>query len=175
MHFSLNWATVHTSNASNSRWALNCQLISAKNNSYRGFFPLIMLKNQLIVSVMLKATFPKGFSVVLKPFALHCHWKPMVLTPVRCSAAGHVIPSPVAADPCTEWQHCSVIPAFLKTILPAVFLVFKMRLYGGKILDEMIIITIIIITIINLSDLGHMYFPEVISSPKQKANKNKHT
>lgn len=171
--FSLNLAIVHTSKARKSQWALNCQLILAKNHSYSGFLSLVMLKNQLIVSMVLKATFSKGFPVVLKPF-----WTPLSLKARDTHSCEVLSRSSISCLPrqlihVLKWQLSTVIPAFLRTILLQVFLFFKMRPYGDKILDEIMII--IIITIINLWKLGHLCFPEIIPLSATKVNKNKQT
>lgn len=102
MHCSENLATVHNSNASNSQWALDCQLISAKNDSYSGLLALIMLKIQLIVSVVLKITFPRGFSAVWKPPGTPSSLRPHRTHSREAFSSRSCLLSPVAADPCTE-------------------------------------------------------------------------
>lgn len=178
MHCSLHLATVHTSNASNSQVALDCQLISATNDCYSGFLPLIMLKNKFIVSTVLQGTFSKGCSVVLKPLCTPLLLKPRGTHLGRRSAAVHVSRLPWLLIHVLKWQRGIGIPAFLRTILLDFFLFFKRRHYGGKILDEILIITFTI-TLNSLWTLfPNMCFPEMTpptQQQQQKANKNKQT
>lgn len=82
--------------------------------------------------------------------------------------------SSMTADPCTQVTTQHSRPRLSTTILPGVFLVFKLRLYGGRILDAIIIITVIVIEIISLRELRQACFPEVVPHPSnQKVNKNK--
>ena len=97
------------------------QLISATNDSYSGFLPLIMLKNQFIVSRGFKRTFSQRFLVAVKPLCTPLSLKPhgthsrealSIRTPLSLKPRGThsrealsirgCLLSLMAVDPCTE-------------------------------------------------------------------------
>ena len=168
MHLS-KLATVHTSNASNSQCTLDCQLISATKWLCGWFLPLIMLTNQLIVDMVLKITFSKGFQVALKP-PLHFTVTESLWysRPVRCSAAGLVSCLPWQLIHAFKRQHFAVILAFLRPILLDVYF-SGWGSTKGKYWMRLLLLPLL--SIPEKSD--RMCFPEITLPPQQQANKNK--
>lgn len=176
MNCSLNLATVHTFKCQQLLGSFGFQLISATNDSYSGFLPLIMLKNRFIVSMGFKRTFFQRFLVALKPLCTPLSLKPHGTHSREALSVDVCLLSSVAADPCTEVTTWHRNPILSKNS-PAwcLFFFFKRKYCEGKILDEIIISIIIFMTaIISLWTLIPMCFPE-ITPLTNHPNKNKPT
>lgn len=176
MNCSLNLATVHTFKCQQLPGSFGFQLISATNDSYSGFLPLIMLKNQFIVSMGFKRTFPQRFLVAVKPLCTPLSLKPRgTHSREALNIHGCLLSLSWQLIHILKWQRDVGIPSFLRTVLLDVFLFFKRRYCEGKILDEIIISMIIfMIAIINLWTLIPMCFPEM-TPLNNHPNKNKPT
>ena len=177
MNCSLNLATVHTFKCQQLPGSFGFQLISATNDSYSGFLPLIMLKNQFIVSMGFKRTFSQRFLVAVKLLCTPLSLKPHGTHSREALSIRGCLLSLRQLIHVLKWQRDIGIPSFLRTVLLHVFIFFKRRYCEAKILDEIIIsIIIFLIAIINLWTLIPMCFPEMTPlnnhPPPKKKKKN---
>ena len=95
-------ATVYTFKCQKLPRSFGFQLISATNDSYSVFLPLIMLKNKFIVSMDFKITFFQRFLVALEPLCTPLSLKPRGTHSREALSVDVCLLSSVAADPCTE-------------------------------------------------------------------------